>query len=126
MAVLALVLLFGGKGDAEGDEPGEAGFVRPSEEFDAFAGGFPVPPLPGQTLPPSPRASRGAAPPGGPEASGSGLSASGKAGEPAESQPGAVASQTGSAASEAGGAAPQAGAAERQAGAATTVKGGHE
>jgi len=26
------------------------------EPFDAFAGGFPVPPLPGQTLPPSPRA----------------------------------------------------------------------
>lgn len=25
------------------------------EEFDAFAGGYPVPPLPGQTLPPSPR-----------------------------------------------------------------------
>lgn len=31
----------------------------PSDEpFDAFAGGFPVPPLPGQTLPPSPRALR--------------------------------------------------------------------
>lgn len=28
------------------------------EPFDAFAGGFPVPPLPGQTLPPSPRADR--------------------------------------------------------------------
>nr|WP_281276132.1 NADH-quinone oxidoreductase subunit H [Xylanimonas allomyrinae] len=26
--------------------------------FDAFAGGYPVPPLPGQTLPPSPRAAR--------------------------------------------------------------------
>ncbi|KGM08843.1 NADH:ubiquinone oxidoreductase subunit H [Cellulomonas bogoriensis 69B4 = DSM 16987] len=30
----------------------------PSEEFDAFAGGYPVPPLPGQTLPPSPRRRR--------------------------------------------------------------------
>jgi NADH-quinone oxidoreductase subunit H len=28
------------------------------EPFDAFAGGFPVPPLPGQALPPSPRAQR--------------------------------------------------------------------
>ncbi len=34
------------------------GFRRPSEEFDAFAGGYPVPPLAGQTLPPSPRAER--------------------------------------------------------------------
>lgn len=31
---------------------------RSDEPFDAFAGGFPVPPLPGQTLPPSPRALR--------------------------------------------------------------------
>ena len=28
------------------------------EPFDAFAGGYPVPPLPGQSLPPSPRAAR--------------------------------------------------------------------
>lgn len=32
--------------------------VDPEETFDAFAGGFPVPPLPGQSLPPSPRAGR--------------------------------------------------------------------
>lgn len=31
--------------------------------FDAFANGYPVPPLPGQTLPPSPRAARRAAQP---------------------------------------------------------------
>lgn len=31
---------------------------RPDEPFDAFAGGYPVPPLPGQTLPPSPRVRR--------------------------------------------------------------------
>lgn len=31
---------------------------RPDEPFDAFAGGYPVPPLPGQSLPPSPRARR--------------------------------------------------------------------
>jgi NADH-quinone oxidoreductase subunit H len=29
--------------------------AAPSEPFDAFADGYPVPPLPGQTLPPSPR-----------------------------------------------------------------------
>jgi NADH-quinone oxidoreductase subunit H len=29
-----------------------------SEDFDAFAGGYPVPPLPGQQLPPSPRSGR--------------------------------------------------------------------
>ncbi|HLV03985.1 MAG TPA: NADH-quinone oxidoreductase subunit NuoH [Actinomycetaceae bacterium] len=34
--------------------PGADGVVVDSE-FDAFAGGFPVPPLPGQQLPPSPR-----------------------------------------------------------------------
>jgi len=31
---------------------------RRRKRFDAFAGGYPVPPLPGQTLPPSPRAER--------------------------------------------------------------------
>lgn len=30
----------------------------PDEPFDAFAGGYPVPPLPGQVLPPSPRRAR--------------------------------------------------------------------
>jgi NADH-quinone oxidoreductase subunit H len=29
-----------------------------NDDFDAFAGGYPVPPLPGQKLPPSPRAAR--------------------------------------------------------------------
>ncbi|MFE7407117.1 NADH-quinone oxidoreductase subunit NuoH [Isoptericola sp. NPDC057559] len=41
---------------ASGQPPG--GARRPVGEFDAFADGFPVPPLPGQTLPPSPRARR--------------------------------------------------------------------
>ncbi|MHB1062931.1 MAG: NADH-quinone oxidoreductase subunit NuoH [Georgenia sp.] len=41
----------------------EGATVRPditpgTSDFDAFAGGFPVPPLPGQTLPPSPRRQR--------------------------------------------------------------------
>lgn len=37
----------------------------PAEPFDAFALGYPVPPLPGQVLPPSPRAARRAAGQGG-------------------------------------------------------------
>ncbi|MGP7959660.1 NADH-quinone oxidoreductase subunit NuoH [Sanguibacter sp. A247] len=40
------------------DEPEPA---APVEPFDAFAGGYPVPPLPGQQLPPSPRVARRAA-----------------------------------------------------------------
>ena len=35
-----------------------AGRATEQKEFDAFAGGYPVPPLPGQTLPPSPRRQR--------------------------------------------------------------------
>lgn len=53
-----------GEGEARpGEGPEEeigagtaAGVV--TEEFDAFAGGFPVPPMPGQQLPPSPRRAR--------------------------------------------------------------------
>jgi len=45
--------------DRRGAPPGPAEDGRAGEQpFDAFAGGFPVPPLPGQTLPPSPRARR--------------------------------------------------------------------
>ncbi|MDO4899324.1 NADH-quinone oxidoreductase subunit NuoH [Actinomyces sp.] len=42
----------------------DAAVSTPGEDLDAFAGGFPVPPLPGQQLPPSPRArrARGTAP----------------------------------------------------------------
>jgi NADH-quinone oxidoreductase subunit H len=36
----------------------EPAAVRSRAPFDAFAGGYPVPPLPGQTLPPSPRRAR--------------------------------------------------------------------
>ncbi|WP_084124701.1 NADH-quinone oxidoreductase subunit NuoH [Demequina sp. NBRC 110054] len=35
-----------------------AGADETEEPFDAFAGGYPVPPMPGQTLPPSPRSGR--------------------------------------------------------------------
>ena len=57
---IAMILLWIFGGDDDGDETAEepSDFVRPEDEFDAFAGGFPVPPLPGQTLPPSPRATR--------------------------------------------------------------------
>lgn len=52
--VIFAVLWFvdGKKGDDGSSAPEE------QQEFDAFAGGFPVPPMPGQTLPPSPRAKR--------------------------------------------------------------------
>ncbi len=53
--VLFAVLWFvdGGKKDDETQQPDED-----QTEFDAFAGGFPAPPMPGQSLPPSPRAKR--------------------------------------------------------------------
>ncbi len=58
LIVLGLIWIFGDKESSTDEDPDESGFVRPEEEFDAMAGGFPVPPLPGQSLPPSPRASR--------------------------------------------------------------------
>jgi NADH-quinone oxidoreductase subunit H len=42
-------------------EPGSPGNGGPPAVFDPFAGGYPVPPMPGQKLPPSPRAGRAAA-----------------------------------------------------------------
>lgn len=42
-------------GPAGTSRPATSGARGPAEPFDAFAGGFPVPPLPGQSLPPSPR-----------------------------------------------------------------------
>lgn len=56
IAILGLVV----SSFASKAEPEVAKTTAP-EPFDAFAGGFPVPPLPGQTLPPSPRAARRAA-----------------------------------------------------------------
>ncbi|WP_102509444.1 NADH-quinone oxidoreductase subunit NuoH [Sanguibacter massiliensis] len=56
IAILGLVVSsFATKAEPEVAKKTEA------EPFDAFAGGFPVPPLPGQQLPPSPRAARRAA-----------------------------------------------------------------
>jgi NADH-quinone oxidoreductase subunit H len=43
----------------EAEEPVRSGAViSPGAEFDAFADGYPVPPMPGQALPPSPRRRR--------------------------------------------------------------------
>ena len=58
LVAMVVVLLIGDRTPPEGEEPRDGEFIRPDDEFDAFAGGFPVPPLPGQSLPPSPRAKR--------------------------------------------------------------------
>lgn len=58
--VLGLLLLsllfdlFHGRGETDGEVAGE-GAEGPAPVFDPMAGGFPVPPLPGQSLPPVPR-----------------------------------------------------------------------
>ena len=46
--------------EADDDDPasGADSLTVPGEELDAFAGGYPVPPLPGQQLPLSPRVRR--------------------------------------------------------------------
>jgi NADH-quinone oxidoreductase subunit H len=49
VVVLIVTFLIPEKKVPEEEEPAEP------EPFDAFAGGYPVPPLPGQELPPSPR-----------------------------------------------------------------------
>ncbi|WP_187271430.1 NADH-quinone oxidoreductase subunit NuoH [Actinomyces ruminicola] len=60
--VILLILPEGGEEDELEDsgtlEDDAESITVPGEEFDAFADGFPVPPLPGQKLPPSPRARR--------------------------------------------------------------------
>ncbi len=50
--VVVVVVWFWPKKAPPGSAPRRG---RRAEPFDAFAGGFPVPPLPGQSLPPSPR-----------------------------------------------------------------------
>ena len=57
IAMLVLLILPEAEDD---DEPalGPGGVTAPGEELDAFAGGYPVPPLPGQQLPVSPRVRR--------------------------------------------------------------------
>ncbi|MFC4554458.1 NADH-quinone oxidoreductase subunit NuoH [Georgenia faecalis] len=63
LVVVLVVSLFwpDRKADAppEDAEPVRSGrVIDPGTEFDAMAGGFPVPPMPGQALPPSPRKQR--------------------------------------------------------------------
>lgn len=60
LIVFVILWIVGGKQekDARLKRESEEEFKRREDEFDAFAGGFPVPPLPGQSLPPSPRARR--------------------------------------------------------------------
>ena len=56
LAILLLsfvVDVFRGRAEAEEEEAAEA--EAADEVFDPMAGGYPVPPLPGQTLPPVPR-----------------------------------------------------------------------
>lgn len=55
--VVALIIIWitGGKADRKALEKQAQKDVAASEPFDAFKGGYPVPPLPGQVLPPSPR-----------------------------------------------------------------------
>lgn len=52
IAIMAVLLLWPARREPVGPAPTEPA------EFDAFAGGFPVPPMPGQQLPPSPRRRR--------------------------------------------------------------------
>lgn len=59
-AIIAVILLLW-PAKAESQDDGDYagietdGVVREGEAFDAYAGGYPIPPLPGQQLPPSPR-----------------------------------------------------------------------
>ncbi|TDT34446.1 NADH-quinone oxidoreductase subunit NuoH [Naumannella halotolerans] len=51
IVILFLVIMFGGKGSEPDVEDGELDQVDASGRFDAFAGGYPVPPRHGQQLP---------------------------------------------------------------------------
>ncbi|WP_324649526.1 NADH-quinone oxidoreductase subunit NuoH [Georgenia sp. H159] len=60
VVVLVLTLVWPEKktepeAEAAGPSDGTSGDVVVDSQFDAFAGGYPVPPMPGQQLPPSPR-----------------------------------------------------------------------
>ncbi len=76
-----LMLLFPGEDDAKdakdatgtkraaGTAKASTGSAADAEPFDPFAGGYPVPPLPGQKLPPSPRKARVTTPAAAPSSS---------------------------------------------------------
>ena len=63
LVVTAVLVLVPERGSQEAPSPpgGPGELVAPGQVLDAFAGGFPVPPLPGQVLPPSPRSRRAGA-----------------------------------------------------------------
>lgn len=62
VALIALAIIFMIPEKDEMQEQAKLAGPAPVEgEIDPFAGGYPVPPLPGQSLPPSPRAARRAA-----------------------------------------------------------------
>jgi NADH-quinone oxidoreductase subunit H len=84
LGVLAVVVIAVTFLIPERKEP--AGPAEP-EVFDAFAGGYPVPPLPGQVLPPSPRRARlQAQQAAGTDAGGAGSTATLTAGSPTETR----------------------------------------
>ncbi len=54
VVLIAIIVYF----VADGEEEEDPDAIDPDEPFDAFAGGYPAPPILGQVLPPSPRAGR--------------------------------------------------------------------
>ncbi|WP_082092319.1 NADH-quinone oxidoreductase subunit NuoH [Demequina pelophila] len=58
VAILLVIAVWGFVTDSQEKEEGEADEEPEPEVLDAFAGGYPVPPLPHQVLPPSPRSGR--------------------------------------------------------------------
>lgn len=57
LVIFAVLWFIEDKSDPK-EASGDGTISDPKDDFDAYAGGFPVPPLPGQQLPPSPRAKR--------------------------------------------------------------------
>ncbi|MFE0878532.1 NADH-quinone oxidoreductase subunit NuoH [Streptomyces smyrnaeus] len=55
LLLITFVVDFFRGGEEEEEEQQQGGQAGPQEPFDPMAGGYPVPPLPGQTLPPVPR-----------------------------------------------------------------------
>lgn len=58
LIIIMLIILMAPEKPKGTEASEESGFISPAEEFDAFAGGYPVPPLNGQALPPSKRATQ--------------------------------------------------------------------
>ncbi|MDO4612960.1 MAG: NADH-quinone oxidoreductase subunit NuoH [Actinomycetaceae bacterium] len=56
LVILGLIWVWGARSDRRAAEEQARREAELRKPFDAFAGGYPVPPMPGQQLPPSPRA----------------------------------------------------------------------